>query len=25
VRWTVVHEIGERRDADDYEKALAAL
>jgi peroxiredoxin len=25
VRWTVVHEIGEGRDADEYEKALAEL
>ena len=25
VRWSVTHEIGERRDSDDYEKALAEL
>ncbi|MFI5100251.1 MAG: peroxiredoxin [Actinomycetes bacterium] len=25
VRWSVIHEMGEARDADDYEKALAAL
>jgi peroxiredoxin len=25
LRWSVIHEMGEARDADDYEKALAAL
>ena len=25
VRWTVIHGMGEARDADEYEKALAAL
>ena len=25
LRWSVVHEIGEARDADEYEKVLASL
>jgi mycoredoxin-dependent peroxiredoxin len=25
IRWSVIHEIGEARDADEYEKALAGL